>query len=466
MSYKIQILSDDDFEALPYEEASISLGLADTNIDTAYVRYVANQELQKYLIKHELEHLIGEDRDEIHHDGKGVYYKGFGNVFSGLGQSMGGALGNIGGAAQGFGQNIGRSLGGAASSIGGGISNLAGSLGQAMNFGGGFQGGKNPSGGMAAAAASNPALRAPANYFASAPSSSISPFSFANMGASMGGLNSSNPLRSQVPIMQSFKSGGGGFGGQGASGSFGQPSPSMGRSMTTPSIPVTAQVGQGQPSGQPTGGSTQPGSTNMLDTITQGFGAGQQIMSMFGGKGGGGGMGGGYPSGIQMPDISQLPSVQALKNFDFRGRLNELDPAMLDAVNRDFDRIDSSEEHDFRNRWKGVRPGADLENDSVFARDYAELKRSQGLRRADALAKYRMEMVTTNLGINEKEYGQLKDMASMDIDSIMTQFGLNYEEAMKLQQTFGFGQENLTRDEGGPLGAVGRMIQSGQQLFR
>ena len=46
MSYKIQILSDDDFEALPNYEASISLGLADTNIDTAYVMYVANLELQ------------------------------------------------------------------------------------------------------------------------------------------------------------------------------------------------------------------------------------------------------------------------------------------------------------------------------------------------------------------------------------------------------------------------------------
>ena len=50
MSYQIQILSDQEFEALPYEEVGISLGLADTNKNTAYVRYVANDGLQKYLI--------------------------------------------------------------------------------------------------------------------------------------------------------------------------------------------------------------------------------------------------------------------------------------------------------------------------------------------------------------------------------------------------------------------------------
>ena len=165
MSYQIQILSDEEFEALPYDEVGMSLGLADTKTNTAYVRYVANDELQKYLINHELEHLIGDDRDEVHHDGRGVYYKGFGNIFSAIGQGAGNIASGIGSAAGQIGQNVGRSIGGAASSIGSGISNLAGSLGKAVGFNGGFQGGANPSGGMAAAAASNPALRAPMNYF-------------------------------------------------------------------------------------------------------------------------------------------------------------------------------------------------------------------------------------------------------------------------------------------------------------
>ena len=425
MSYKIQILSDEEFEKLPYEEVSISLGLADTNTNTAYVRYVANEGLQRYLINHELEHLIGEDRDEIHHDGKGIYYKGFGNVFSALGQGASNIASGIGSAAGQFGMNAGQALGGAARSIGGGISNLAGSLSKATGFGGGFQGGANPSGGLAAAAASNPALRAPMNYF----------------GGSSAALGASNPSF-RMPTSPGSIGGLSSLGqrlGQTASGSFspqGMTSPSITSSQgNSPQINYQTENKSQTPNQQP---QTQQSGGGMFGQfggkLMSGFGdlATNKIMSMFGSATG-------MTSMPRMPDISELPSVQALKNFDFRGNMGELDPSLQEALNRDFDRIDAQEQHDFRNRWKNVRPGADIENDSVFARDYQAMQQSQATRRADAMAKYRFEMISTNLGINKMEYDRLQDMAQLDVDTISYNTGMSAIEAMNLKKMFGFG---------------------------
>lgn len=75
MGYSIKILSDDEFEQLPYKRVPTALGVADPAINTAYVRQVAHPELQKYLIDHEFEHLI----EEVPTDEEdGVRYKDFG----------------------------------------------------------------------------------------------------------------------------------------------------------------------------------------------------------------------------------------------------------------------------------------------------------------------------------------------------------------------------------------------------
>ena len=448
MSYQITILSDEDFEKLPYEEASVSLGLADTKTNKAYVRHVANDDLQKYLVNHELEHLIGEDRDEVHHGGNGVYYKGFGNVFSGMGQaiggmgqSIGGALGNIGGAAQGFGQNIGQ-----------GIGNMFGSLGNAMGFGGGFQGGANPRGGLAASAAANPALRAPTGYYGG----------LASMGANMPGFRA--PAMGLSQIGQMMQTGqGSGYGTAGytprSTQGMGMESPSVGgQKMTTPSMPISAQVSQGlqSPQVQSQGSQQQKPGGGLLGNISGLLDLGGQAMSMFKGSSGFGAQAGG-PMGSRLPDMSQLPSVQEFKNYDFRGNLANMDPALQDAINRDFDRIDAQEEHEFRNMWKNIRPGADLESDSVFARDYNEMKRAQGVRRADQLAKYRFEMLETNFGINKVEAERLQDLAQLDVDTISFNTGLDAMEAMSLKQMFGYGTSEES-NVGGMLGQASNLV--------
>ena len=56
--YKVEILSDAEFESLPYPETETSWGMADPSSNTAYVRYDKSHEAMNYLINHELDHLI------------------------------------------------------------------------------------------------------------------------------------------------------------------------------------------------------------------------------------------------------------------------------------------------------------------------------------------------------------------------------------------------------------------------
>src|SRR3990167_3123062 len=70
--YTVKVLSEKEFERLPYGRAREALGVADPKTNTAYVRYTAYPELNKYLIDHEFEHLVEEvPTDEI----DGVRYK-------------------------------------------------------------------------------------------------------------------------------------------------------------------------------------------------------------------------------------------------------------------------------------------------------------------------------------------------------------------------------------------------------
>ena len=438
MALSVKILTDADFDNLPYPEAKMSLGLADTKRGEAYVRYTHSPELNEYLINHELEHLLGEDRDDLHHGGEGVYYKGFGNIFSGIGNMIGGA---------------GRSIGGAANSIGQGVMGL---------FGGGqtkpLQ--VEPKGMAGMAARGGPQMAGPMNV-PMLPSSGMSP----RIGPQVAPINLANPMSMfgnisqpkppqptnsnmsmpkppqpmQVPQAP-----------QSQMASFDVPmkpsAPMAQRSAPmngmTPNIIPTSRPGtmpspQMQPSAQMAG----MGGPEMA-TPGVSVGGGKDAMSMFGKNPQqtllGAGLEGIGQFGIQtpnMPDISELPSVQQLRNFNFNS-IGELDPALEQAINNDFQRIEEREYQAFVARYKSLRPGADIESDSNFKRDLMELQRMQGSRRADALAKYRFEMIQTNLQISQAELAQLQDMAQMDIDVIMGQMGLDYANAQKFKDTF------------------------------
>jgi len=443
----VKILSDAEFDSLPYPEAKISLGLADTKSGQAYVRYTASDDLNKYLIEHELEHLLGEDRDEIHHGGNGVYYKGFGNLFSGIGQRFQGAGQSVAGAAS----NIGKAAQGAGQSVMG-------------MFGGGQQSPKPidvaPKGMAANAGRMGPQYsgQTPISMMPSMPNSGrtgpqVGRQSFQNPPTPNRITPPSSPNVSMPQPMQAPKPQAGSAH-QGPMSSFSLPMPS-----NAPVGTQTIRAATGAPMSSLTP-SRMPGFTpppmgpNVIPTSRPGTptpsapvstpstGGGKDAMGMFGKNPGqtllGAGLEGVGQFGIQtpnMPDINELPSVQALRQFNFNS-VGELDPALEQAINNDFQRIEEKETQDMIARYKSLRPGADIESDSNFKRDLMELQRMQGQRRADALAKYRFQMIQQNLQLSQAELAQMQDMAQMDIQIIMGQMGLDYDDAQKFKDTF------------------------------
>ncbi len=112
--YTIKILSSDEFDKLPFSRVRKSLGVADPKKMIAYVRDTSIDDLNKYLINHELDHLVEEiPTDEF----EGVRYKGFGDMFN----SIGGGI-----------KSAGSSLWSGAKNLGSGVGNLFGMGGQAQ----------------------------------------------------------------------------------------------------------------------------------------------------------------------------------------------------------------------------------------------------------------------------------------------------------------------------------------------
>ena len=457
----VKILSDAEFDRLPYPEARISLGLADTQSGQAYVRYTHSDELNKYLVSHELEHLLGQDRDEIHHGGNGVYYKGFGNIFSAL-QGAGQSL--FGGA-----QKVGEGIAGAGRSVmgmfGGGqpqpTPKLQDPAMQGMAKNAGRMGAQ---GSLASLGANNPSYRAPQGMMANQLFEAGYPM---NMSAlkdaknplikqptSTQGAPPSSPQVSmpqpmtqkppQANVMANFQ-----FpqssvpaGTQTIKSATGAPMSSVNIGGSPPPMTPVSSFSQGMPNIVPTSRpGTPPPPVDTPSVSGKGATQGKDAMSMFKNPQQallGAGLEGIGQFGIQtpnMPDISELPSVQSLRNFNFNS-VGELDPALEQAINNDFQRIEQREYEAFVSRYKSLRPGADIESDSMFKRDLFELQRMQGSRRADALAKYRFEMIQQNLQISQAELAQLQGIAQMDVDMIMGQMGLDYADAQKFKDTF------------------------------
>ena len=87
MSYTVKFISHEDFDNLPYNKVSTSIGVADRNQGVAYVRDTGNP-MDIFTAYHELEHLKGDDLHEHESPGEdGIYYKNFGETVSQFFQS-------------------------------------------------------------------------------------------------------------------------------------------------------------------------------------------------------------------------------------------------------------------------------------------------------------------------------------------------------------------------------------------
>lgn len=79
MGYEIKVLGSDEFDRLPYEGIADSLGFADVKHGRVYVRHTGSHELNRYLINHEIDHLV--EQHATDEDAHGIRHKKAKNFF-------------------------------------------------------------------------------------------------------------------------------------------------------------------------------------------------------------------------------------------------------------------------------------------------------------------------------------------------------------------------------------------------
>lgn len=105
--YEIKVLNSKEFDKLPYDGISDSLGIADVKRNRVFVRDTGVHELNRYLISHEIDHLVEEHATD--EDAHGIRHKKGPKLFKDIflpaitGGLFGGGTGALEGAASGFG---------------------------------------------------------------------------------------------------------------------------------------------------------------------------------------------------------------------------------------------------------------------------------------------------------------------------------------------------------------------------
>ena len=417
MKYKAIFLDDKEFERLPYREMESKVGVADPKTGTAYARTSNVPIIDAFNIMHELEHLEdgheGEHAD--HYDPEhGVYYKGFGDMFGGMGQGL--------------------------SNLGGAFSRGAGGITRGVQ--GLFGGGPQPTEGRVSVdplrTASGAGKQSPLSMLSggrgfNSPMSMLPGRSTPSSGSVMSQFQGKGGFN--APMSALPKSGGGGpsfnlnFGGGQSSWNAPSGRSNWGQPPTPPSGPGPAKPSSYGLSGAGIQTPKQPSFFQNLvgkgGNATQ-LGAGAALA----------GFGQLAAPKVKVPNLAELPSVQRLSNMNF-SNFKEMDPALAEALNRDFDQIDARERDQLIATYKSLRPGADIESDSSFRRDIMELQDSQGKRRTDQLAKYRFEFISKQLQLSQLELQQMQQLAEYDIATIAAQLNIDAADAQAFKETFG-----------------------------
>lgn len=426
MGYSIKVLTNDEFDRLPYDGVGDSLGLADVPNGRVFVRNTHIPELNSYLLDHELDHLVEETPTDCDHTGNIRYKKfrqGVGNVGAVALPIIGAALGGPAGAA------IGGAAGGA---LKGGIG------GEEKSLSGAFKGGAI--GGLSGFAGS----KLTGNF--GMPNGTIG-----NLPQTLG-----TGLKSGLGIGNVFKNAGSflGFGG-GAStaGNLGA------KGLGAGGLKVLG--------GDPT--------ANAFGPILSKFGASPVAGSSAGGGLGFGGIGSKQMLGAgllglglakPLPKAPELPqSVNDLRSQVQAGgnplaqkaqgalgglldqQFNPLSEPEIQAATRQLEIDQVKAEDQVRDLYRNLRPGTDPSTDSSFRRDLQEVQDQFARAKSDVLAtrtrdlksqfdSQRMGQIQQAMGISDQQMNQLMQLAQLDVQQIAQQLQLDVAQAELFKNTF------------------------------
>jgi len=421
--YTVKILSEKEFDGLPYKHAKTSLGLADAKTGVAYVRDTGYNDITKHTIDHELDELIAKTSP---HEEDGIRYKNLASLAGGAGS---GILSSMVPALKGFAPLISAGVGAAVNKdknyLQGAAQGLAGG-GIGTGLGGGifdsFKGVTQPGGtfGKALQQLVPGMTRGVTEYAGALPG--------------FGGIGTSSPTgkiaqwlqgTSKSPI--SLSTAKPLTGGAGTATEFA-------KSMATP------QVGQG---GGTTGGGTTGGGFSINDSIKK------MIPSL-----GIAGLGELFAPKVETPDFSGIRKdleskitsggEPLAKEAGMKELLAGLDP------NRNMTGFAQGDTYakeqlvnnlrDFDTYWKSIRPGADYKNDAEYQYQRQEIIRKATNDRTEARdAQQLQQMATymqTALNLDQSQMAQYVTLAQLDVNQLMLKYGVDVETATKFKQMF------------------------------
>lgn len=466
--YTLKILKNEDFDKLPYKKAKTSLGLANAKTGMAFVRDTGYNDITKATISHELDEMVNKVSP---HEEDGIRYKSLASLGAGAGA---GALSNIlGGMLPG---KFGSFIKGASPVISAGAGALANRKGQPFKgalqgFAGGGLGGSVLSG--LGGALQGGSSSAPGGVFGKA-----------LKGFGSGAYESGRNYLSEIPGM-------GGFGG--APGPIGKGtkflsnflggSPTAAQTLTKGQIAGSSgagfdEYGLGEslipgniPAAPAIGPPEGPGSlktgSSLFDKFKGGFsGLGENLGKALPGLATAQ-LGNLFAPKVQTPDIAGIgrdlqeqlrsgtlgdPEARGLGMTELRRILGEdigTPPENSFALG-DLDNQEAKQQalSNYVNQWKSIRPGADFSNDPEFLRGYNEIQerydRVRSAQRDEKTFAYTQQQLQSKyntmvqaLNLDQTQMQQYIQLAQLEIDQLMLEYGLSVGEAQQFKQMFG-----------------------------
>ena len=145
-------------------------------------------------------------------------------------------------------------------------------------------------------------------------------------------------------------------------------------------------------------------------------------------------------------------------------QFNPLSDEMYETAVRRNKEEEERAEAALRTEWKGVRSGADIESDAAFRKDLMKMREkfrnermalnnelafnreNEYLTRLDSYYGQKMDYLTNTLQLDQNTIQQYAQLAQMDIERLMNQFGLEKGEAARFQEIFGdLGSQMMTK---------------------
>lgn len=125
------------------------------------------------------------------------------------------------------------------------------------------------------------------------------------------------------------------------------------------------------------------------------------------------------------PEQSQL--FQETANMVRQGAQVQLTPAQQQAITANYDTALEKARQNIMDRYKALRPGSDISNDSQLREALTELETEVAEKKANALA-------SAQLGLSQTQTQMMSELAAMDIYTLAMKAGISSQEARDFKQ--------------------------------